>query len=360
MREEGITANTGGAFYYNINIVNNNPYSVKASTNENFTTPLCTNGTEYDVSCVRFVMDGTTIPLFLFEKDAYYVAMSWTDTSNGHPYSVSEPVLYYPQWQFPSNAVNSVYTYTSFCNMINAALYDCYNALNTAIAMGGSTPPSSWPSTPPVLRFIPSGALCVFLVPIGWDYAVYGADAPALYFNNILFNFFGNFNALYLGENNASKQDYLLLLTDENQLNSNIGVPSNSFLFSQEYSSVYLWFDLSAIVFVSNTLGVIGEFTPITNNTTDLISTAAAGGGPATTPMFTDFAPYFSPGDAAGPRGYIYFTPSSEWRRIPLIKDIINQLDVTIMIRTQTGAQYPYYLPPHHSFNAKLAFTKRE
>ncbi len=350
-RVNDITADANH-IYYNIELVNNTNKAVPCQYQENLTAPIITNGKDYELATVRFVIDGITIPLFFFDDGTYYVALSW----NG--FSEKTAVAYTPNQSV--NGQQTVYSYTAFLQMINTAYATCITALNVA---SGGTLAAAFPSLlPPYMIYNNQTGMCSLLART--EYTSVGGFPIKVFMNNKLYNFFSNFYINFNGEDNANKQDYEIIIKDLLTTNSratNLTVPANYLQMDQEFVSLYNWFDIKTIVFVSNTLGVNGEFTSNVNSTNSLANTSSnAGNGPPSTNMITDFAPYYSPDDRSGPRGQLYYTPTSEYRIVDINKDNISQIDLNIFLRDRTGRQYIYYCPVNQTITVKMLFRKKK
>ena len=340
--------------YYNFNLVNNSDVSVPCSFLTSLGSPLLSNATEYYLTTVRFVLDGTTIPIFVFQDGVYFVTLSW----NGN--DVAAPVIYTPY--YPVNGQKSVFSYQSFINMINDALQTAFTAISAIVGFPADV------TEAPYMVYVPATGLCPFFAQITYPANVSGFPVK-VYMNTRLYNFFGNFLVNYAGTESltpgppmSSHKNYEIVI--QNLKNSNVKsqilfVPTNYYMMPQEYSSLFLWFDITGVIFTSNTIGVAPEYFPTQNASTTQLATANSGGtGPASTSMITDFQPYYAPGDAAGVRSYLYYAPS-QYRLINLQKNFIQSLDLTIQLRDRVGTQYQYFIPPHQSAQVKIGFIKR-
>ncbi len=334
--------------YYNFNLTNNSDISTLCQITENLNDSITEDGKDYYLSTIRFVLDGSSIPIFIFKDGQYWVTLRY----NGIDYS--QPVLYVP---FDNEfGGQTVYSFTAFLEMVNIAFATAY-ALIPGAPAGGK---------PPYMLFDPVRGTCPLYAPTG--YVTTGVfpipDVPVIniYMNSRLFGFFNNFFANFLGEGNANHKDYEIIVRDLHTSNTNArnpSIPPNYYMMSNEYNSTYSWFDITSIVFNSNTLGVKPEYVPIKNTTTSLTTNNAAGSGPASSSMLTDFQPYLAPGDCAGIRGYNYYTPTAQYRYMNIMKDQIATLDLSVILRDRIGNQYPYYVPPWQSIQVKIVFSKR-
>jgi len=76
--------------YFNINLVNNNQFSVPCQFSETLTADIVANTNDYYLSIIRFSLDGGSIPIFFFLDGAYHITLSYL----GVDYST--PVVYDP------------------------------------------------------------------------------------------------------------------------------------------------------------------------------------------------------------------------------------------------------------------------
>lgn len=322
--------------YYNINITNNTNAAVPATTSELLTGPILTNAKKYLASCIRFVLDGSTIPIFHFEDGAYTVTIT-----NGA--AVSQQTV---MWDPAYGSDEEVFSFTAFLEMVNTALTAAWGVVHGAFDI----------NSPPYLVYVEATGTCPFFA-----LATTAGSTVHYYMNNRLYGFFGNFLSIFNGENTVNGEDYEIVvknLHSTNASSSNLFIPNGYLMMNQEYSSLALWYDITSIVFLSNTLGVKPEYLSTPNNTNNLTTNSSAGTGPAATSMITDFQPFIT--DSSGVRGYLYFAATGPWRMMNIQKDNINQIDLTIMLRDKVGNQYPYMLPAHQSVQLKIAFVPEE
>lgn len=324
--------------YYNFNIVNNSSQSQACNFIDSLNAPILEKGKAYFVSCVRFVLDGSTIPIFVYKPGAYRVTL--TDGINTDTqivgYSGNDKEF----------GLDTVYSYTDFLEMIN----DAYNT-----AFGNITPPVGVTEAPRFVYNAQAGLISMFVQ------RTYEGTGMEVWMNSELYGFFNNFYSFFQGEGRLDYKDYQIITKtlgfDENVVTRGV-VPVEYLQMQQEYTSLYSWFDITGIIFTSNGLGVKPEYLPTQNNSQSLTTNSSSGAGPSTTPILTDFQPYYGPEDAAGPRGYLYYTPSV-YRYSNVTRDEIISLDLSIRLRARTGETFQYYVPPHQSVQVKIMFAER-
>lgn len=326
--------------YYNFNLVNNNEFSIPATSQESLSGPIITDADDYFVTAVRFVLDGSDIPLFIFKDETYYITFSLNGVDTA-PMAVE-----YIAYNTKHNQ-QSVYNYESFVNMINVTLA----ALDAATGnVGGATVPFMYYTNGKINLYVPTAYLV-------------GGTIVKIYFNSLLYGFFGNFFAQFNGEGLATKKDYEIIIQNVAGINThdfNTFIPTNYILLTQEFQSLYNWFDMTGIVFTSNTLGVKNEYIPTQNTSmSSTTNSGNSGAGQASAPIVTDFQPYYSPDDIAGPRGYLYYAASGPYRLINMQNNSVTKIDLNIFLRDRVGQQYQYFIPPKQSVQVKIAFIKK-
>ena len=328
--------------YWNIIITNQGNEVAEVDADVTYTQSLTTDGTSRYLSPIRFVLDGTTIPIFFFQTGAYTV------TIRDGGLAATTPVIYDTSYVgngwYPGE--QPIFTYNSFIDMINVALKAAHDTVHGA------------DGNEPIMFYNPATGLCGIAVKTASPYAPGGTGQ--IYMNNILYNFFGNFDAKLSTEvagglNNPRYAEILI----RNYVFNN-GSPVTGYIFvTQEYQSLYLWFDITTVEFVSNRLRIRSEFIPTITVGTQ-INNASAGSGTASANVLTDFQPSYQPGDQAGPRGYMYYVPGAQYRLIDILNDDIKDFDLKINLVDRIGKRYPYYLPPKQTLYLKMILVKKD
>lgn len=324
--------------YYNINMVNNVPTSKVAESVQNLTAPIISNAKDYVMATIRFVLDGNSIPIFTFKDGAYFVTM----TNLAIPATFSQVVLF----SSLASATRSIFSYKAFIAMINTAW---------AAAWVGVGSPGAPLTGPPFMVYVEETGTIDFVAPLSFSSA-----NIQCFMNSNLYGFFNNYWDIRLGENLPSHQDVQIIIRNIN--NTNVSspyytVPANYLVMSQDYQSLFNWFDTTGIVFISNTLGVKPEYMPVGNPTADLTTDSSAGTGTSSVGMLTDFQPYIA--DPSGVRGYLYYASEGPWRIATLENDEIRSIQIKIMLRDRVGNMSPYMIPPNQSVQIKLVFMPK-
>ena len=362
MKRRNIEANIGDAvprtlaqqnagdeyLHCSLNIVNNDDDPKLCQVNQQLLNPILTNAKEYFCSCVRFNLDGSTIPIFIFPPDVV------GGLPEVQPFNVTLVGVFGFQStvQVTYNALDStngqrtVYSYQSFIDSINIALNTAFGGLNAANK--GTT------TEAPYMTYDVGQGLFKMIAQVDYDDA---ATGPRIYMNSRLYGFFNNF-LTQADHTNDKELEYQIIIQNLQGNNVKPGAPQNYYVMTQEFPNFASWFDLTSIVFISNTLGIRNEIAPIANSTIGSLVNNAQG-MPPTLPIMNDFAPYLPYNDASGARGYIYYSPSAEYKLMNLEKDVLNQIDLSVKWRDRVGNLYDYYIPPFQSLQVKLMFRKR-
>jgi|GEM_PF-3345995 len=342
-------ADEGEYIYYNYNVTNNNPTSAPVSFTNTLNKAILDDGRSRYMSTIRLSIDGADNFLFNFVDGGYKVTLSYGG------FDATVDVVYVPFEVFPPVAGNqSVFSYQSFIEMINTALSTAFINLQGLVVI----PPAIIAGGAPFLHFNTNNKRIQIFLP-----AVYITHNPliplTMFMNNRLYLFFGNYFVQFNGDNRADFKDYQILQRSYHNINRQLHEAIEYDVMDQEWVSLYWWQDITTLVLISNALGVKGEYLPAVNITNSLVSPNTAGIGAPTSNMITDKQMYFAEGEAACSRGQLYYAAEGPWRLACLEKDIIDNIDLTIQIRTRTGAQFQMYLPPYQSLQIKMVFVKK-
>lgn len=333
--------------YYNIALTNNQNVSVPATFSQTLTSNVIDNPVDYYLSVIRFELDGSSIPIFIFKDNTYYITLSY----GGNNYTY--PILFIPYSQTIEEG-QAIFSYQAFINMINQTFITCFNALKTAN-------PTAPQTQAPYMLYNPNqNGLISLYAQTSYDSSL--TDAIQIFFNATLYYFFDNFLTMFYSEGSASKKDYQILV--QNNYGSNTSaldssIPANYYKMSQDYPSLYHWWDTTVLSFKSTQMGVRSEYTPTQNQSNNLVSNNSAGSGVSNTSQITDFIPSISTNDPAGWRSTIVYYPSSQYRLLDLLSNQIKCIDVNISWRDKQNKEYQYYIPPNQTVSIKMIFVKK-
>lgn len=347
--------------YYNIALTNNSRVSVPCTFSQQLAASIVDPPYDYYCSTIRFEIDGSSIPIFIFHDNTYFITLSYdagltgsTGISPGIT-AASVPVVYQPFSLTPEEG-EAVFSYQAFIQMINTAFQ---NATNALVAL---QPGLTGLAAPYMLYNAAQGGL-ISLYATQADYDVNLPNPIKIFFNDILYYFFDNFLTIYNGENNANHQDFQMIvenLHDSNTSTLDTSIPSGYYRMTQEYVSLFHWWSPTALVFKSTLMGLRPEYTPTTNTSaTNLVGDNTAGNSVSSTSQITDFIPTISYNDAAGWRSIITYYPTSQYRLIDILGPQLNKIDLNVLWRDQHNNENQFYIKPLSTASIKLIFVKK-
>lgn len=363
--------------YFNLSFVNNTGGTIPTSFNQSLSSSIVDDVNNYYLSCIRFYLPSASLPIFLFQHLQYYVTISY----GGVDHTVEVPYNGYTTIS-PGFYPSPVYSYQEFLNMVNMAFQTAFELFGTYNA-GPPNYTSSLPGVdgPPFLYMNQATGLFSLYAQTGYDSSL--SDPITIYMSGALYYFFDNFQRVFRGADLPDKKDYQILINNLGQ-GKNIetldvwpgdatfggnppnpaapfaaGANTSYYNMVQEYPAFNRWAGVSSISFKSNTTGVRSEFTSGVNNSINSNSIASAGSGLPTVNQFTDFIAYQAPSDAAGWRGGLLYTPTSQYRLIDLLGRDSNKLDLVVFWRDEANNEYIFYTPPFAQTSIKLAFVKK-
>lgn len=322
--------NNDDNIYYNIVINNNGESSIPAIYTEQKVKAIVEHPEQYFLSMVRFSLALQTVPIFTFKDDQYFITLSYL----GVDYSF--PIVYQSlnTVGFPSN--RAVFSYQHMVDMINTTFETAFNAI--PVKPAGIV-------NPPYMTY--SGQTNLFTLHTQTQYAL--AGSIEIWFNNILYYFFDNFETLFNGENNASKKDFKFIIQNK-FVNTETFNGQPCYFFDQEYVATFNFAELKTIVFKTSTIPVRPEFTPNLNNN----------GNISFDPIMVDFE-VDPEGSSALYRGYLNYVPSAQYRLIDLVgREPLSNISITVSYKDQNQVSFPVLIAPKKSLSMKLAFVKKD
>jgi hypothetical protein len=335
--------------YYDISLYNDTNNPILAKLFENRNSALIKKADDYYLSIVRFLVDATYTPIFIYpnvannQPDNNYYSV----TIRRAGVSYQQFLTYVPMNNFTNTSPEYlfIYSYQQFIDMINTALRASF------IAAGGSA------TTPPYLIYdAPTGIISMVAQ---YAYANLLGEYE-IYFNNPLFIFFDNWKTKRYGVNQLNGKDDLIYIQN-NGNNDYAGHPPSyadsatpdSYKMDQEYNSLYNWNSIRSIVFISNTLPVAGE--NINIQTTNTVTN-----GSVQRKILTDFEPNLQ-NNPATLRTPIQYAPNGQYRYIDLFSDQpLMMVDVQIFFETNEQVLYPLYLNPGAYISLKMLFENKK
>jgi hypothetical protein len=330
--------------YYNVSQINSSSdTSIIAQYSENRQTPILNIPEDYYMSVIRFDIDATDIPIFLWPND--------TDGSpNNEYYSIGlyngtnayvQPLTFIQSTANVINSFNAIYSYQTFCDILNNAF--------RALRVQAGSPFASMP----FMTFDYTTGQYTFIVSKEYSDAGY-----TFYFNRPLFYKFVNFQATRNGIPAIFQTfDYYQIIVSNRTFNILLGVqdPNNviittAYQMKQEYQNLYNLSSLSKI-FITSTK-IPGNFEYISTN-------FGTGSNSNSMKIISD---YVAPNDAfiGANRSVFTYYPTAEYRLVDLNgKEPLLSTDFQLFWEDELNNSYPIFLPPGGSFSIKLMFRKK-
>lgn len=341
------SSTTEDHIYYDLTVYNapTSTEDILAQFTETRAQAILDHPEEYNLTVDRFSVPSSTIPLFEFEDDTYYVTL--THAASGDDYS--EVVVNTPTSTDANGLIFSVY---SFIDDINNAFAVAHTALN--IAHPGVV------SAPPFLIWNASTSL--FSLVCGTDYATgYPNNAVQIWMNWRIYEKFSGFQTLFAGYNNVNLKDIKFIINDigNNQYTYTFtgGAPAGPWLiFTQEAPANSLT-EAIRIIFTSNMLPVQSDQVAVSSNA--LVGSTSTAGKSSSLNIITDFVLDLSGFVSPVSTQQFVFNPSI-YRLIPLVGSIpLQTIDIKAYYATRDGRLYPLYINPGESLNIKLLFLRK-
>lgn len=236
--------------YCDITAFNNKNEISRADINISRTSPIINNPKDYLMSIVRFSVQVSSLPLFIWFNDSpNMVSIKYNNIIKSFivPYQNTQ-INSTPYQQIIGDAV---YTYHQFSNMINSAIKSCHDDLKIS-------------GEAPYLTFNDNSSLYTMnfsTLYLTTDYPYNDANKPKLYFNNLLATYMFNFNNItYKTNDNGLYCDYQIICTDNknNRTYDNNGLIIG-YTNTQEYNGSFMSNSFTSLNIVSNNLPVNGD-----------------------------------------------------------------------------------------------------
>lgn len=377
--------------------------------------PLVRDASQYDLSVVRFQMNGAgkdlplwcpvieigptrnpsqnvnlTIYKFTIRMAVRYLIGGVFRTNT---FTATQPVIYTPETVNqqlaptppPSSTVTGqiiapsryywVYCYSTACDLFNTTLTACIANLQAqfnvwyAAQPGAILPPPTLGTIAPKILYNPSNNLFSIYADAygfgGADRTSAGSNADEscqLFFNAPLFGLLTNFQNLYFGDEVLTNEILIKNVGGLYQNVTSVGAPLNKtfWITVQDYESTStLWSPIDSIVFVSGLLPVETESSsePIRFGGANLGNTATSR---AFEPVITDVALEMT--NAQAYREFFQYVPSAEYRLISTLrsKTPITSFDIQAFWRCRLdGKLYPIQLFTGGSASIKIMLRRR-
>jgi hypothetical protein len=338
--------------YYNIRITNRGTglfdlarYSV------NRVSPVLDNPNDYELAVVRFSIPATNIPIFVWGDTPYNPTTN--PSSKVNKFAVSMTFDGYTKTQFldfiPNTTGNdlygnSIYNYQEFIDIVNVGLRNAFS--NPALDGVKDVKPLAPPTEPPYLTYDAKTQLCSYVAQTAYDTgqpAQFGGVPPPptinVYFNSALFSYFPSFQVF--GQDEQDPLSYQIYA--RNNFDNQINIGGNPYyVMEQEFTTLSLWNDFTAIVFETDSIPVEPEYQPSQNDITRR--------------LITDFEPEVG---IQNREKFQYF--GTGWKRYYDLKSAypLSQIDIQAFWEDRDGRLYPIYIGLDESLTMKILFRKK-
>jgi len=364
----GNTTYTNDHIYYNVNIKGSGFRSNKVQFEENRVEPLVLNPSDYYLTISRFRLPGATIPIYImpiipnaaptFNTNPNLTPFTVTLNHNGDISTAN--LIYTPELQSPfspppipnvgDNWPKTPYYYVQSIN-------NTINMINTAFATafaGLAAPPVG--AIAPYVQFNNVTQLSEFVV-LAANYVegTAAANKIEIYTNEQLSRrFLNGYNKIINSSFGPDRMvRYTIYDTPQNYYNPpNLVpvVPPVYILKKQDFKTIQFWFDITELVFLSNTLPILAEYQDAANNNGKIIKI----------PILTDFVPLLQ--NSGDQKGIYVYTPSAdiEYRLINLISTSpLIKFDFSVFWKDKDEELHPVYLNEGYSMSMKFLFKKK-
>lgn len=333
----------------------------QASYNVTKTIPILEKCSDYFVSIIRFDVSLDLIPITIMPIIPNQLNPNLTPMIIGINYlgvNYPQSVIYVPPNLEPAPIQNQVtqvitpyyfiYEYQVLINMINQALQLAYVAAGNPGGVGNA----------PFFIFDPTTQLISLIVS-----QAFITSGAIIYENAFLNNYLSGFNILFRGGSQPDGRDFDFILANPttNVLSYNtLNYPTNTFpvaptysQFTQQYSTIAYWFSLRKILFVTNTIPIIREYTPAYN------PNGSQNGVANSLPILTDFTPNLE--FTNQPRSIAYYYPAGQYRLVDMIANTpLQKIDLQIFWEDKFGNIFPLVLSINQQANVKIGFFRKE
>lgn len=346
--------------YYNVSIVNDSPVSIPATYYVNRKEAILENPRLYHMTVVSFTIPTLTVPIFIFQPQAYTVTLSYQDAF------VKAHVLPFYSNSSP-DSLTYIYQYQDFIDQVNKAFTVAYDALITSIV---GTPPATMP---PFFIMDPSTQIISLVAQTG--YQSYNSDTSLnntcikIFVNATLGNFFNGIDYHYNAEGDPNGFDTQFIIKQNSNPNTlqfytgtspvgciipppyfytKYGPLSDAYIMQQQYAQTVTWYSPRSLQITTSLLPIASEFIP--------------GGDDATRQIITDFQ--FPLADQiAQTSPYVQYFPQAdiEYRLIDMISnEPLKKFDLQFYWSDDVQKLHPLSIPANNTLNIKFLFKKRK
>jgi hypothetical protein len=331
--------------YLNVTKSNETNAPIQLNYLETFDRPILDVASNFIFTVVRLKVPSSSIPIFLFEDNSYYVTIEYPTGTY-----FRQVVQYIPQSNATIQPDNRfIFNYTSFVNMVNQAIE---NACQAAGIANQDTP---------FITFNPITKLFSIFASTLWVMSL-PPNLPKLYFNAKLYNFFSSFQAFqqsYVANpvNDVDYCNFQILFESK----GNNWHPAGSFsdpakpyatvgLYEMigEYDILFSWTDAARIILISQSFP----------NNPENISSRTLSGLTINESILVDF----EIGTLPTFKEYIFFENNYSyplrWQNL-LSNNPLRTFGFTAFWQTNDGLKFPLFLNPLYEMSIKMQFTRK-
>lgn len=328
----------GTSIYVNTQLYNPTNRDLPARFQTQFTQNLLPdNPKNWCLSVVRFSVDTTDVPLFIFENDTTY-SVTLRQPASG----VETQVFLQYINREPSDSRNVVYNFGHFVEMVNVALDTAF----TTIVGTGSLTGSSVPTTRPEFVYNPDTGLFSFIVED--DYQQSNADRIDVYMNYRLAKFLTSFYFEYLDQtvSTAGKDRRVIMIKD-----SVNALSGGGFQVKQEYEDRIQFYEMKSLV-IKSSLPIRHELAAPVQTNQQVFT------GDISIDILSDFYPYSD--SPSQQRSKMVYSPGV-YRYTDLVGEgNVKDIQYSIFWESISGELFPIFISPHNFCSVKLMFRRRE
>ena len=331
--------------YYDVNFTNSSNKIIPIQLDQSRNEAIINNPSNYYVSVVRFTIPNKTIPIFIYPNDGtnaddtQFSVTIEVQTGSGTEF-YKENLVFYQTAFIDGYEKFGIYSYSSFINMVNTALYSAWLQFTNFT-------PSSY--TQPYFRYEPSSNGLMSLTITSNSGGDPSVQSIKIYMNHTLqTQYFQNFTGFYLDLNNIDGKDFLF--GSISRVPTISGGLRTDVIF-QEVSSMASWNGIRALIIQSSKLptrqDLLNGSSENTDNTTSNIRQ-----------LITDFEPLGSGQDS---RSRYQYYPQGEYRLLDLISEQpITDLDIRVLWEDKFQVLHQVFLDIGSFMSIKIMFISKD
>jgi len=380
MLKSSLNTSDPNHIYYDLQIINNDTTGTKAPVklefNETRNSPFLSVPSDYYISVIRFNIDtGNSLPVFIpyskigqsdVNKLIYTVTMTYKvganvvqyqQNLNFVPQNLAAPIPPAPtEFQYLESDYYFIYSFSHWINkIVNKALSDCYDGLNTAVIAAGGVLPTI--NKPFFVWDDATGIAKLYAPKVGFDNDTLASIG--IYMNSPLFNLFSSTEALYLGYNNITfGKNYAINVYNKNNTNIQTINGVDYYIMGQEYSCGPLYSPISSLVFSTGLIPVAPSMSSIPKVFNSEAGLFSNGNNSNIENIITDFEIGLSKGTEWRPN--VSYAPSAEYRLFDLYgNNPLNTVQINCYWKDDFGGLHPFYLGSGCAADIKIMFRKK-